>query len=261
MQPIVNIAIRAARAAATVIMRSLDNLEHIRVMEKNPNDFVTEIDRLAENKIIEIIRKAYPMHGILAEESGDLTKPNDEIIWIIDPIDGTRNFLHGFPHFSISIAISYKKRIEHGVIYDPIRNDLFVASRGEGARCNDRRMRVSKQAQLTSSLVGTGFPYKKQVPIEVYLKGFKELTDRMVNLRRAGSAALDLAYVAAGYLDAFWEYSLQPWDIAAGALMIQEAGGVVTDFNGGDNFLEQGNVIACNSKMYKEFFQTLKPFL
>ena len=256
-EPILNIAIRAARAAGNTIMRAFDRLDTIQVSEKSPRDYVTDIDRQVEQEIIAIIRKAHPNHGILGEESGE-TKGND-FIWIIDPIDGTRNFIHGFPHFAVSIAISRKGKIEQGVIYDPVRQELFTASRGKGAQLNDRRIRVSKRNNLEDCLLGTGFPFRTQPHLSSYLAALQNVIPTCGDVRRAGAATLDLAYIACGRLDGFWEMGLHLWDIAAGALLIQEAGGLVSDFTGSENYLKSGNIVAGNPKVLKQLLKILKP--
>jgi myo-inositol-1(or 4)-monophosphatase len=242
--PLLNIAITAARKAGNIIIRALDRPETLKVSMKSQNDFVTEIDQLAEKAIIEIIHKNYPSHGICGEESG--LKKGDAFTWIIDPLDGTTNFIHGFPHFAVSIAVQHKDKIEHAVIYDPVRQELFSASRGQGAKLDQYRMRVT-QTPLQHALLGTGFPYKAMDNLEPYLKEFAAFTRQAVGIRRAGSAALDLAYVAAGRLDGFWEYGLAPWDIAAGSLLVLEAGGSVAEPNGQGNYLESGNIVAANA--------------
>lgn len=260
--PILNIAIRAARAAGSVIIRALDRLDTVRISEKNQHDYVTEIDQQAERDIIGIIQKAYPKHSILGEENGEITGEDNEYVWIIDPIDGTRNFIHGVPHFAVSIAISFRGKIEHGVIYDPVRQELFTATRGKGAHLNERRIRVSKRSQLENGLLGTGFPHN---PSEACLQAYKDSLSAIIpicgDVRRAGAATLDLAYVAAGRLDGFWEMGLKVWDIAAGTLMVKEAGGLVTDFNGTEAFLESGNVVAGNPKILKTLLKTVGPHL
>ncbi|MBS0357973.1 MAG: inositol monophosphatase [Proteobacteria bacterium] len=255
MSPIMNIAVKAARRAATIILQSIEKLDYIQVTEKEDNDFVTEVDKQAEQIIIQTIKEAYPNHGILAEESGE--QEGGDYVWIIDPLDGTKNFMHGFPHFSISIAVKKDNRIEHGLIYDPNRDELFVASRGEGARLNHRRLRVTDRTTMPGALLGTGFPFRKKELLKEYLATFEALFTQCGGVRRAGSAALDLAYVAAGRLDGFWEYALNPWDIAAGVLMIKEAGGLVADFEGGENYFESGNLVAANPKLLKLILQTL----
>jgi myo-inositol-1(or 4)-monophosphatase len=258
MQPLLNIAVTAARNASRVIMRSVGRVEAHQISEKKINDFVTEVDKAAEKEIIQTIYKSYPDHKIIAEESGVL-EGDDTFTWIIDPLDGTTNFIHGIPHFSISIAVRHKGKIEHGVIYDPIRNELFTASRGDGARLNDRRMRVSTNNRLERSLIGTGFPFKNPENISVYLSIFTEMLSQTGGMRRAGSAALDLAYVAAGRFDGFWELGLSEWDMAAGILLIQEAGGLVSDIHGEEKCLETGNIIAGNPKIFKNLLQIIKP--
>jgi myo-inositol-1(or 4)-monophosphatase len=242
MHPLLNIAVRAARRAGDIIARSYERLDGVQIQTKAPNDFVSDVDRMAESEIVRIIHKAYPDHGILAEESG--SQGNDEIVWIVDPLDGTTNFLHGYPQFAVSIAIAQRGQLMHGVVYDPLRQDLFAASRGGGARLNDRRIRVSQRRGLDGALLGTGFPFRAHHLVDPYMESFKALLLRSADVRRAGSAALDLADVACGRLDGFWEIGLQPWDVAAGALLIREAGGIVTDFQGGGDILKTGNVVA-----------------
>jgi myo-inositol-1(or 4)-monophosphatase len=259
-EPIVNIAVRAARAAGNVIIRAMDRLDTLQITTKNHNDFVTEIDQAAEREIIKIIKKTHPTHGILAEEGGAMA--GDDYTWIIDPLDGTRNFIHGFPHFAVSIGIAYKGKIEHGVIYDPVRQELFTATRGKGAQLNERRIRVAKRSTFDGALLGTGFPYRRSESfIEAYTDGLRSLLPLCGDVRRAGSAALDLAYVACGRLDGYFELALQPWDIAAGTLLVKEAGGLVTDLDGKEDYLKSGNVIAANPKMMKVLFQQLRPYL
>lgn len=256
--PIVNIAVNAARAAGNTIIRALDRPDKIEITQKKPNDYVTDVDKQAEQEIINIIRKAHPNHGILGEESGEISG-SDDYVWIIDPIDGTRNFIHGFPHFAVSIAISYKGKIEHGVIYDPVRQELFTATRGKGARLNERRIRVSKNSKLQECLLGTGSPFTRESDdIEQYTRSLAALFPLCGDMRRAGAATLDLAYVACGRLDGFWEMGLKIWDIAAGILLIKEAGGLVCDLDGSDDFLKSGNVIAGNPKILKLLFKTIQ---
>lgn len=255
MQPILNIAIRAARKAGTVITRAVDQIETLTITQKGRHDYVSEIDRRAEDEIVRIIRKTYPSHGILAEESGELK--GDEITWIIDPLDGTTNFLHGFPQFAVSIGIQNRNRLEHGVIYDPLRDELFTASIGEGAQLNDRRLRVSKAVTLDGSLLGTGFPFREVAQIDEYVEIFRTLMPICSGIRRAGAASLDLAYVAAGRLDGFWESGLKPWDMAAGAVIIQEAGGLIGDMRGANRFMQTGDMVAGNPKVYAALIQKL----
>jgi len=259
MNPTLNIAVRAARSAGNVIIRNLGKLDTLAIHTKDRNDFVTEVDRQAEQDIIFTLRKAFPGHGILAEESG--LQEGDEYQWIIDPLDGTTNFLHGFPQFAVSIALRHKGRMEQGVIYDPLRQELFTATRGAGAMLNDRRIRVTKRNSLEGSLLGTGFPFKSQQHLDAYLDMFRALFPQAAGIRRAGSAALDLAYVATGRLDGFWEIGLSIWDMAAGVLLIQEAGGLSSDFSGGDNHLESGNIVAGNPKLFAEILKTIRPFV
>jgi len=257
MQPMLNIAVRAARAAGDIIMRRLDRLDSIAVETKRRNDFVSEVDREAEARIIQIIRRAYPDHGVLAEESGRIE--GDGHVWIIDPLDGTTNFLHGFPHFAVSIALTYQGRIEHGVIYDPVRQELFAGSRGGGATLNDRRMRVSRRRGLEGALLGTGFPFREGQPAEAYLSMLRAFMQDTAGIRRPGAAALDLAYIAAGRIDGFWEFGLSRWDIAAGALLVREAGGIVGDIHGGDDYLASGDIVAANPKVYHAMMQVIEP--
>ncbi|MCL5261567.1 MAG: inositol monophosphatase [Gammaproteobacteria bacterium] len=256
MHPLLNIAITAARSASKIILRSLERVDLLVITEKRRNDFVTEVDKQSEQDIIDIILKAYPDHAILGEESGK-TGTND-YQWIIDPLDGTTNFIHGLPHFSISIAVKHKDQIEHGVIYDPLRDELFYASRGNGAYLNNRRIRVSKSKQLNGSLLGTGFGQHTLEHMHDQLAIIAEFVPEVAGIRRCGSAALDLAYVACGHLDGFWEMKLRPWDIAAGAAIITEAGGVITDFHGHEAFLDSGNVIASNPKIFKIIYQAIQ---
>lgn len=257
MEPILNIAVKAARKAGSVIVRAVDRIDTLDVTSKGPNDFVSEVDRQAEAEIIKIARRAYPTHGFLGEESG--ATAGDDFTWIIDPLDGTTNFLHGFPQFAVSIGIKHKNILEYAVVYDPMRQELFTARRGAGAYLNDRRIRVSTCKNLDSALLGTGFPFREMKHLNSYLAMFKVLIAQTAGIRRAGSAALDLAYVAAGRLDGFWEFGLKPWDMAAGVLLIREAGGMVTDFTGGHDFLEQGDIITGNPKMLKALLQIIQP--
>jgi len=254
-----NIAIRAARSAGNIIIRSLQHVEHLEVTTKGRNDFVSDVDRLAEQEIINVIHKSYPDHAILAEESGE--QGNSDTVWVIDPLDGTANFLHGFPHYCVSIGIIVRGKIEHGVIYDPLRDELFTATRGGGAQLNDRRLRVTKQKTLAGSLIATGFPFKYHEHFPAYSATFNAVFPEVADLRRGGSAALDLAYVAAGRVDGYWELGLQKWDLAAGVLLIEEAGGVVSDFIGGDNYRESGNVVAGNINVHQHILKQITPHL
>jgi myo-inositol-1(or 4)-monophosphatase len=261
MHPMLNIAVRAARNAGDIIVRHLNRIDHLTIASKERNDFVSEADRQAEAEIIAVIRKAYPGHGILAEESGSQRGDNDEFQWIIDPLDGTTNFLHGFPQFAVSIALKHKGRLEQAVVYDPLRQELFTASRGSGAFLDNRRIRVSRQTVLTGALLGTGFPYKNQRHLDAYLSMFRALIVDTAGIRRPGSAALDLAYVAAGRLDGFWEIGLSAWDMAAGVLLIHEAGGLVGDLAGGHSYLENGNIVAATPKLFPAMLREIRPCL
>ncbi len=247
MHPIVNIAVKAARRAGSIIVRHVGRVNASDISVKGYNDYVTEVDRQAESAIVETIRHAYPGHGILAEESG--AHGTGDHVWVIDPLDGTTNFMHGFPVFSVSIGVKYRDRMEHGVVYDPLRQELFTATRGEGAQLNDRRIRVSRSKGLNQALLGTGFPFREMERLDNYLAVFRELLKSTAGIRRAGSAALDLAYVASGRLDGFWEFGLKEWDMAAGALLILEAGGFVADCDGSDRYLESGNIVAGTEKV------------
>ncbi len=256
MQPLLNIAISAARQAGDIITRHLEQLEHLKITTKGRNDFVSDVDVKAEQAIINTIHKAYPDHGILAEESG-VQNDDSDTVWIIDPLDGTHNYLHGFPFYAVSIAVKIKGRIEHAVVYDPLRHECFSATRGRGARLNDRRMRVSKQTVLSAALLGTGFSFRDPNLAKRYLPTFETMFGSCSGLRRTGSAVLDLAYVACGRLDGFWEFGLKPWDIAAGSLLIQEAGGLISDLQGGEEFMRLGDVVAGPPKVFKSLLQTL----
>lgn len=256
-EPIINIAIEAARSAGNIIVRSMQRMDTVKIMEKSPNDFVTEVDQRAEKEIIAIINKAYPNHSILAEESG--LQGDDDYQWIIDPIDGTRNFIHGFPHFAISIAVTYKNKIEHGVIYDPLRQELFTATRGKGAQLNERRIRVSSRKTFQECLLGTGFAYRHVNRDDTQPgKIFHAILEHCGDIRRAGAATLDLAYVACGRLDGFWEMGLKIWDIAAGILLIKEAGGIVCDLQGGEDYLKTGNVVVANPALMRHLLKAIK---
>jgi myo-inositol-1(or 4)-monophosphatase len=259
MHPMLNIAVRAARNAGNIIIRNLERVEQLSVHAKDRNDFVSEVDQQAEQEIIGTILKAYPNHGILAEESG--SRAGDEYQWIIDPLDGTTNYLHGFPHFAVSIALRHRGRLEQAVIYDPIQQELFTATRGSGAQLNNRRIRVSSRHKLDGALLGTGFPFRSQQHLDTYLDMFRALFPKTAGIRRAGSAALDLAYIASGRLDGFWEIGLKEWDMAAGVLLIQEAGGLSGDFAGGHNYLKSGNLVCANPKLFPLILKTIRPYL
>ena len=259
MHPMLNTAVKAARRAGNIINRAAQNLDILAVTQKAANDFVTEVDRDAERAIIKILLDAYPGHSILAEESG--ASGHSEFRWIIDPLDGTTNFLHGFPQYAVSVALEHKGVITQAVIYDPVRNDLFTASRGRGAYLNDHRIRVSRRIRIEQSLLGTGFPFREFSQVDAYLAMFRDLTQKTAGIRRAGAATLDLAYVAAGRLDGFWEFGLSPWDMAAGSLLIVEAGGLVGDFEGNSGYLESGRIVAGNPKVFAQLIQALAPHL
>ena len=255
MKPALNIAISAARAAGQVLLRNVARRSELKIQQKGVNDFVSEVDHYAEQEIISVIKKAYPKHAIVAEESG--TQEGEECEWIIDPLDGTTNYLHGIPQYAVSIAMREGNKLQIGVVYDPFKEELFCASRGEGATLNNRRIRVSNQRELQGSLIGTGLPYRVDQELDSYLATLRALLGHTSGIRRAGSAALDLAYVAAGRFDGFWEFGLNIWDIAAGVLLIQEAGGLVSDLNGGHDYLKTGNIVAANGKLFKPLVTTL----
>ena len=261
MHPMITMALRAARRAGQIIVRAMDRVDRLTIQEKQKNDLVSEVDHSAEAAIIEVLQHAYPDHGILGEEGTDI-RGSSEHLWIIDPLDGTTNFLHGIPHFAVSIALKYRNRLEAAVIIDPVRNEEFTASRGGGAHLNGRRIRVSQRHRLDEAVLATGIPFRDvAVHLDAYMAMLADFTRASRGIRRAGSAALDLAYVAAGRADGFWEIGLKSWDIAAGALLIQEAGGLVSDFAGEEHYLENGNVVAGNPKVFKAMLQTIRPHL
>jgi myo-inositol-1(or 4)-monophosphatase len=251
LHPMLNVAIKAARAAGAIINRAALDVESVRISQKQVNDFVTEVDHASEQAIIETLLTAYPGHGIWAEESGKTHGAKDsEFVWIIDPLDGTTNFIHGFPVYCISIALAVRGKVEQAVIYDPSRNDLFTATKGRGAFLNERRIRVSKRTQLKECLISTGFPFRPGDNFKNYLAMMGDVMQRTAALRRPGAAALDLAYVAAGFADGFFETGLSPWDVAAGSLLVTEAGGLVGNFTGEADFLEQKECLAGNPRVY-----------
>lgn len=261
MHPMLNVAVRAAREAGKIINRASLDIDLVRVAQKAANDFVTEVDRAAEQAIIDTLLKAYPQHGILGEETGSTQgNPDSEFQWIIDPLDGTTNFIHGMPVYAVSIALVHKGVIQQGVVYDPTRDELFTASRGAGAFLNSRRIRVSTRTRLEDSLIGTGFPFRKGDDFDAYLDMFKQIAQRCVGLRRPGAAAIDLAYVAAGRYDGFFEFGLKPWDLAAGALLITEAGGLVGNFNGDADYLHRGEVVAATPRVFAQLVSILQPY-
>jgi myo-inositol-1(or 4)-monophosphatase len=257
MHPMLTTAVKAARKAGSIITRASADLDKLTVRRKRQNDFVSEVDHAAEDAILSVLREAYPHHGFLAEESG-ADNSQAEYVWVIDPLDGTTNFLHGFPQYCVSIGLLHKGVPQQGVVLDPNRNELFTASRGVGAYLNDRRIRVSKTDRLEDALMGTGFPFREVGQIEDYLRMFKSMTHSSSGIRRPGAAALDLAWVAAGRLDGFWEIGLSPWDMAAGALLVREAGGLIGDLDGEDRFLDSGRVVASNPKIFSAILQVLK---
>lgn len=260
MHPMLINAVKAARLAGDIINFASRDLGTLKIQTKTYNDFVTEVDRAAENIIIETLKEAYPDHGFLCEESGD-TNSTAENIWIIDPLDGTTNFLHNFPQYCVSIALQQKGVLTQAVIYDPVRNDLFTATKGRGAFLNDKRIRVGNRNKLQECLVSTGFPFRDFKHLDTYLAMFKDMIKKTIGIRRPGSAALDLAYVAAGWTDGFWEIDLSAWDIAAGGLIVQEAGGMVGDFEGNESWLKTGNIVAANPKIFSQMLQALSPHL
>jgi myo-inositol-1(or 4)-monophosphatase len=261
MHPMLTIAVKAARRAGNIINRGARDIDRLTVTAKGPKDFVSEIDHGAEAAIVETLLAAYPDHAILAEEGSHKGKnPDSEYVWIIDPLDGTTNFLHGFPQYCVSIALAHRNVVQQGVIYDPVRNDLFTATRGRGAFLNDRRMRVSRRTHLRDCLIGTGFPFRDGSYLDTYLAMMKMMITQTAGLRRPGAAALDLAYVAAGFYDGFWEVGLNPWDVAAGSLLVLEAGGLIGDLAGESDYLHGGQVIAANPKIFAQMVASLSPF-
>lgn len=261
MHPYLNTAIKAARSAGNIIARAMDRTDRLEIAaKKNLNDLVTNIDKAAEAEIISIIKKAYPDHGVFGEESGMQESTNiNQVMWIIDPLDGTLNFVHGFPQFSVSIAVQVKGVIEHGVVFNPINGELFTATKGSGAQLNDRRIRVSDCKDISTALIGTGFAYKRtNESIDVCMQRVRNVMEVCGDIRRAGSAALDLAYVAAGRLDGFWEVGLDAWDVAAGALLVKEAGGFVSDFAGSDKYLDSGTIVVGSPKIYAGLSEILR---
>jgi myo-inositol-1(or 4)-monophosphatase len=259
MHPMLNIAVKAAIRAGKIIHRSTDKIDHLTVTKKSHADFVSEVDRVAEQTIIQTLLDAYPDHAILAEESG--SHGESEFLWIIDPLDGTTNFLHGFPQFSVSIALQHKGVITQAVVFDPIRNELFTATRGRGAFLNDKRLRVTKRIHLADALIGTGFPYSNFDHIDAYMGILRDMMQQTSGLRRPGSAALDLAWTAAGRYDGFFETGLKPWDIAAGTLLITEAGGMVSDLSGNDSFMKSCHVCAGNPDIHPQLLKVIAPHL
>ena len=261
LHPMLNVAVKAARAAGAIINRAALDVEAVRISQKQVNDFVTEVDHASERVIIETLLTAYPGHGILAEESGTEHGARDsEFVWIIDPLDGTTNFIHGFPVYGVSIALAVRGKVEQAVIFDPSRNDLFTATKGRGAYMNDRRIRVSKRTKLSDSLIATGFPFRTGDNFKQYLAIMADLMPKMAGLRRPGAAALDLAYVAAGFTEGFFETGLSPWDVAAGSLLVTEAGGLIGNFTGESDFLEQRECLAAAPRIYGQLVPLLAKY-
>jgi myo-inositol-1(or 4)-monophosphatase len=261
MHPMLTIAVKAARRAGSVINRGARDLDLLTVTAKGPKDFVSEVDHAAEAAIVETLHATYPDHAILAEEgTAKGSNAAAEHVWIVDPLDGTTNFLHGFPQYCVSIALQHKGQITQAVVYDPVRNDLFTATRGRGAFLNDRRIRVSRRQHLKDSLIGTGFPYRRGEHLDTYMRMMRAMMVEAAGIRRPGAAALDLAYVAAGYCDGFWEVGLNPWDVAAGSLLIVEAGGLVGDLGGDAGYLYGGQIIAANPRVFAQMVKLLSPY-
>jgi myo-inositol-1(or 4)-monophosphatase len=262
MHPLLNIAVKAARRAGSIINRASLDGGALEVRAKRAQDFVTQVDKAAEAAIIDIVHKAYPEHAILAEESGSLApgKPGAraEYRWVIDPLDGTTNFIHGFPQYCVSIGVQHRDALAHAVVYDPLKNELFTASKGGGAFLNDRRIRVSKCERLQESLIGTGFPFKELSRLDLFMRQFRAMVAATSGVRRAGAAALDLAYVACGRLDGFWELGLSRWDMAAGALLILEAGGLVADLGGEADYLASGDIVAATPKLFPQLLELVR---
>lgn len=257
MEPMLNIALRAARKAGEIIERSIERLDLVAIEQKGRNDFVSEVDRKSEQEVIYHLKKAYPSHCFIGEESGTTGDPDSEYKWIIDPLDGTTNFLHGIPHFAVSIACLHKGQLAHAVVLDPVKREEFTASKGKGAMLNERRIRVSPRKSLDGALIGTGIPFNGFAleNIDAFLACMKDIASQTAGIRRPGSAALDLAYVAAGRFDGFWEMNLKEWDMAAGVLLVKEAGGMISDFKGGNDYLEHGNVVCASPKLFKPLLQ------
>lgn len=256
LHPMLHTAVKAARRAGTIINRAARDIEAVAIATKRQKDFVTEVDKASEEAVIGVLKNAYPDHAILAEESG--ATGDSDYVWIIDPLDGTTNFIHGVPQYAVSIALQHRGVVTQAVVFDPTKNELFTASRGRGAFLNDRRMRCSRRTGLDDALIGTGFPFRSLDRIEEYIRVFRTIMSSTVGVRRPGAAALDLAYVACGRYDGFWEAGLSPWDIAAGSLMILEAGGLVSDFEGGEAYLQSGDVVAGAPKVFGQLLQVVQ---
>ena len=256
-----NVAVKAARAAGAIINRAALDVESVRVSVKQTNDFVTEVDQKAEDIIIDTLLTAYPSHGIVAEESGSEHGAKDaDFVWIIDPLDGTTNFIHGFPVYCVSIALAVRGKVEQAVVYDPTRNDIYCASKGRGSYLNERRIRVAKRSRMQECLISTGFAYRPGDKLKTYLNSLGEVMSQCAGVRRPGAAALSLAYVAAGFSDGFFESGLKPWDVAAGSLLVTEAGGLVGNYTGESNFLDVSECLAANPRIYGQLVSTLAKY-
>jgi len=258
MHPMLNIAVRAARAGGRVLTKYMDRLDSVTVESKGKNDLVSEVDRLTEAEIVAVLQKSYPDHQFICEESGLVGNENAEFKWYIDPLDGTKNYLHGYPSFCVSIAVAQKDRLEQAVIYNPVSQELFTATRGDGATLDGKKLRVSKRTSLDAALLATGYTNTGKYDFEAYNKTLNHFTDAASGVRRQGSAALELAYVAAGRLDGYWQFNLKPWDVAAGALIVREAGGLVGDTKGEDNWLHSGNLIAATPRVFDPMVRSFK---
>jgi myo-inositol-1(or 4)-monophosphatase len=261
MNPTLNIAVKAARKAGDIIIRYHNQIDLLTIENKAANDFVSEVDKAAEDAIIDELKYAFPDHSILGEENGEIVGKDKRFVWILDPLDGTTNYLHGFPQYAVSIALYENDEPTHAVVYDPFKEEMFTAAKGEGAYLNEQRIRITGADGFENTLIGTGFPFKEPQHLDAYLSMFKAIHPQVAGIRRAGSAALDLAYLAAGRLDGFWEIKLNIWDIAAGVLLVKEAGGYVGDFSGRDKYLETGNVVAGSEKVFKAILKTIHPHL
>lgn len=261
MHPLLNIATKAVRSASKTILRNFERLDRVKIQDKGVNDFVSEIDKKVEQEIIDIIKESYPNHSILGEESGTEhsgSDNHDEYLWIIDPIDGTANYIHGYPRFAISIGVQYKNKMLCGLIYDPLAQEIFTAENGRGAYCNNKRIRVRQQKDLYGSLLSVAFSHNTSTQKELYLKTLGATEFRSAGIRRTGSAALDLAYIASGRLDGMWAFNLKPWDVSAGTLLITEAGGMVSDFEGGNKYFTSGNIITGSPSVHKELSKIIQ---
>ena len=259
MHPMLNIAVRAARAAGNVITRNMDRVDTLRIDHKQRNDMVSDVDRQAEAEVLQVLNKSFPDHAVLGEEGGLIGDPNAEYTWIVDPLDGTTNFLHGFPYFNVSIALKHKGRVTQGVVYNPVSQELFTATRGDGAWLNNKRIRVSKIHSLSNALLGNGFPYRDGDDLGKYIEMMQEMTSKSQGIRRPGACALDMAYVAAGRLDGFWISGFSEWDVAAGALLVREAGGLVNDYAGGSDYVSSRTLVCGNPKIAHAMISIVKP--